>query len=231
VPIKFIGTGEHLDALEPFRPEGMASRILGMGDIVGLVDTVQKAVDMEQQKALEAKLAAGEFTLDDFKGQLRQVLQPGLMMKMLSLLPGMGEMADMMNGSDAEGEMKRMLGIIDSMTPTERRSPKVIDPSRRNRIAKGAGVQVQEVNALIKQFDMMAPIMKTMAGKGMGQKMQALQELQKSGMFNPGARMPKVKGDTGKRLTSKEKADLRKKREKEMKKKQKEQGKGPRGGW
>jgi len=231
VPIKFIGTGEHLDALEPFRPEGMASRILGMGDIVGLVDTVQKAVDMEQQKALEAKLAAGEFTLDDFKGQLRQVLQPGLMMKMLSLLPGMGEMADMMNGSDAEGEMKRMLGIIDSMTPTERRSPKVIDPSRRNRIAKGAGVQVQEVNALIKQFDMMAPIMKTMAGKGMGQKMQALQELQRSGMFNPGARMPKVKGDTGKRLTSKEKADLRKKREKEMKKKQKEQGKGPRGGW
>ena len=77
VPIKFIGTGEHLDALEPFRPEGMASRILGMGDIVGLVDTVQKAVDIEKQKELEAKLAAGEFTLDDFKGQLRQVMQPG----------------------------------------------------------------------------------------------------------------------------------------------------------
>jgi signal recognition particle subunit SRP54 len=231
VPIKFIGTGEHLDALEPFRVEGMASRILGMGDIVGLVDTVQKAVDLEQQKALEAKLAAGEFTLDDFKGQLRQVLQPGLMMKMLSLLPGMGDVAGMMNGADAEGEMKRMLGIIDSMTPQERRNPKVIDPSRRNRIARGSGVQVQEVNALIKQFDMMAPLMKTMAGKGMGQKMQALQELQKSGMFNPGAKMPKVKGDTGKRLTSKEKAELRKKREKELRRKQKEQGKGPRGGW
>jgi signal recognition particle subunit SRP54 len=228
VPIKFIGTGEHLDALEPFRPEGMTSRILGMGDIVGLVDTVQKAVDIEQQKALEAKLAAGEFTLDDFKGQLRQVLQPGLMMKMLSMLPGMGDMAQMMNGSDAEGEMKRMLGIIDSMTPQERRNPKVIDPSRRNRIARGSGVQVQEVNALIKQFDMMAPVMKTMAGKGMGQRMQALQELQKSGMFNPGASMPKVKGSTGKRLTSKEKAELRKKREKELKKKGKQ---GPRGGW
>jgi signal recognition particle subunit SRP54 len=226
VPIKFIGTGEHLDALEPFRPEGMASRILGMGDVIGLVETVQKAVDMEQAKALEEKLAAGEFTLDDFKGQLRQVLQPGLMMKMMSMLPGMGQMTEMMNGDEAEGEMKRMLGIIDSMTPRERRSPKIIEPGRRNRIARGAGVQVQEVNALLKQFDMMAPIMKAMAGKGMGQRMQAIQELQRSGMFDPSGRMPKVKGDTGKRLTSKEKAELRKKREKELKKK-----KGPRGAW
>ena len=228
VPIKFIGTGEHLDALEPFRPEGMASRILGMGDIVGLVDTVQKSVDLEQQKQLEAKLVAGEFTLDDFKGQLRQVLQPGLMTKMLSMLPGMGGMAEAMSGGEAEGEMTRMLGIIDSMTQQERRSPKVIDPSRRNRIARGAGVQVQEVNALLKQFDVMAPMMKALAGKGMGQKMQAIQEMQQSGMFNPGANMPRVKGDTGKRLTSKEKAEMKKKREKELKKKGKA---GPRGGW
>lgn len=231
VPIKFIGTGEHLDALEPFRPEGMASRILGMGDIVGLVDTVQKAVDLDQQKALEAKLAAGEFTLDDFKGQLRQIMQPGLMQKMLSLLPGMGQMSEMMNGSDAEGEMKRMLGIIDSMTLQERRSPKIIDPARRNRIARGSGVQVQEVNALIKQFDMMSPIMKAMAGKGMGQRMRAIQELQQSGAFNPGAKAPKLKGDTGKRLSSQEKADMRKKRERELKKKKKEGGRGPTGGW
>jgi signal recognition particle subunit SRP54 len=227
VPIKFIGTGEHLDALEPFRPEGMAGRILGMGDILGLVDTVQKAVDLEKQKELEAKLAAGEFTLDDFKGQLRQIMQPGLMMKMMSLLPGMGQLSEMMNGEEAEGEMKRMLGIIDSMTPQERRNPKIIEPSRRNRIARGAGVQVGDVNSLIKQFDMMAPVMKAMAGKGMGQRMAALQDLQRSGMFNPGARMPKIKGDTGKRLTSKEKAELRKKREKELKKKKK----GPKGGW
>src|SRR6478735_6408855 len=226
VPIKFIGTGEHLDALEPFRPEGMASRILGMGDVLGLVDTVQKAVDMEKAKELEAKLAAGEFSLDDFKGQLRQIMQPGLMMKMMSMLPGMGQLTDMMNGDEAEGEMKRMLGIIDSMTPRERRNPKIIEPGRRNRIARGAGVQVQEVNQLLKQFDMMAPIMKAMAGKGMGQKMQAIQQLQQSGMFNPGGGMPKLKGDTGKRLTSQEKSDLRKKREKELKKK-----KGPRGAW
>jgi signal recognition particle subunit SRP54 len=226
VPIKFIGTGEHLDALEPFRPEGMASRILGMGDIVGLVDTVQKAVDMDQQKALEAKIAAGEFSLDDFKGQLRQIMQPGLMMKMMGMLPGMGHLTEAMNGEEAEGEMKRMLGIIDSMTLRERRNPKIIEPGRRNRIARGAGVQVQEVNQLLKQFDMMAPIMKAMAGKGMGQKMQAIQQLQQSGMFNPGGGMPKLKGDTGKRLTSQEKSDLRKKREKELKKK-----KGPRGAW
>ena len=234
VPIKFIGTGEHLDALEPFRPEGMAGRILGMGDVLGLVDTVQRAVDFEKQKELEAKLAAGEFTLDDFRGQMRQLMQPGLMQKMLGLLPGGGQLLEMMGagGEDAEGGMGRMLGIIDSMTPQERRSPKIVDPSRRNRIARGAGVQVQEVNQLLKQFDMMAPIMKTMAGKGMGQRMQALQQLQNSGMFNPGARAPKVKGDTGKRLTSKEKAELRKKREKELKKKKREQGKqGPTGGW
>jgi signal recognition particle subunit SRP54 len=157
------------------------------------------------------------------------------MTKMLSMLPGMGgmgDMAQMLNGGDAEGEMGRMLGIIDSMTPQERRSPKVIDPSRRNRIARGAGVQVQEVNQLLKQFDIMAPIMKTMAGKGIGQRMQAIQQLQNSGMFNPGAKAPKIKGDTGKRLTSKEKAELKKKREKELRKKKREQGKsGPTGGW
>ena len=203
-----------------------------MGDIVGLVDTVQKAVDIEKQKELEAKLAAGEFTLDDFKGQLRQVMQPGLMQKMLGLLPGMGQISEMMNGGDTEGDMKRMLGIIDSMTPQERRSPKVIDPGRRNRIARGSGVQVQEVNALLKQFDMMAPIMKAMAGKGMGQRMQAIRELQNSGAFNPGAKALKMKGDTGKRMSSQEKAEMRKKREKELRKKKREGGKqGPSGGW
>jgi signal recognition particle subunit SRP54 len=232
VPIKFIGTGEHLDALEPFRPEGMAGRILGMGDIVGLVDTVQKAVDLEKQKELEARLAAGEFTLDDFKGQLKQVMQPGLMMKLLGMMPGMGQLTEMLGGADAEGEMKRLLGIIDSMTPQERRNPKIIDPSRRNRIARGAGVQAQDVNQLLKQFDAMAPVMRAMAGKGMGQRLQAVQELQRSGLFNPGAKMPKLKGDTGKRLTSKERAELKKKREKELRKKKREQGRqGPTGGW
>jgi len=222
VPIKFIGTGEQLDALEPFRPEGVVSRIMGMGDIVGLVDVVRQAVDEKQQKELEERLSAGEFTLDDFKKQLKQMLQPGLMQKMLGLLPGMGELTKMMQNEDAEGSAKRFVGIIDSMTKQERRVPKIIDPSRRNRIAKGAGVQVQEVNSLIKQYDMMAPIVKSMAGKGMGGRMQAIQELQKSGMLNPGAKMNKPKGDTGRRLTSEERSDLKRKREKELRKKKRQ---------
>jgi len=223
VPIKFIGTGEHLDALEPFRPEGMVSRILGQGDIVGLAQMARSVIDETAQKEMEAKLQAGEFTLDDFKKQLRSVLQPGLMTKMLGLLPGMGEIQKMMSGMDAEGDAKRVVGIIDSMTAQERRNPKIIDPSRRNRIARGAGVQVAEVNGLLKQYETMAPIMRAMAGKSMMGRMQALQDIQKSGMFNPGAKMPKVKGDTGKRLTSKERAEMKKRREKELRRKQREQ--------
>jgi signal recognition particle subunit SRP54 len=187
-----------------------------------LVDVVQRNIDAKQQAELEAKLKAGEFTLDDFKAQLKQIAQPGLMMKMMSLLPGMGDMTKMLEGSNHEGDVKKLMGIIDSMTPGERRSPKQIDPSRRNRIAKGAGVQVQEVNALLKQYDMMSPIMKAMAGKGVGGRMAALQELQRSGMMNPGAQSFKPKGDTGKRLTAAERADLKKKREKELRKRKRE---------
>ncbi|ADB16930.1 signal recognition particle protein [Pirellula staleyi DSM 6068] len=219
VPIKFIGTGEHLDALEPFRPEGMAGRILGLGDVLGLVDVVRSAVDEQQAKELEAKLAAGDFTLDDFKKQLKSVLQPGLMMKMLGMLPGMGDLTKMMSGMDAEGGARRLVGIIDSMTPQERRIPKIIDMQRRQRIARGAGVQPQEVNELLKQYNTMAPIMKMMAGQGAGGRMAAIQQLQRSGAFNPGAQLSRPKGDTGKRLSSEEKADLRKKREKELRKK------------
>jgi signal recognition particle subunit SRP54 len=222
VPIKFIGTGEHLDALEPFRPEGMVSRILGQGDIVGLAQMARSIIDESAQKEMEAKLQAGEFTLDDFKKQIRQFMQPGLMMKMLKMLPGMGEFSKMMDEANAEQDFKRVVGIIDSMTAQERRNPKIIDPSRRNRIARGAGVQVAEVNGLLKQYEMMTPMMKMMAGKGQLQRMQALQDIQRSGMFNPGAKMPKVKGDTGKRLTSKERAELKKRREKELRKKQRE---------
>ena len=222
VPIKFIGTGEHLDALEPFRPEGMVSRILGQGDIVGLAQMARSIIDESAQKEMEAKLQAGEFTLDDFKKQLRSILQPGLMQKMMSLIPGFGEIQKMMSGSDAEGDATRVVGIIDSMTAQERRNPKIIDPSRRNRIARGAGVQVAEVNGLLKSYETMAPMMKAMAGKSMMGRMQALQDIQRSGMFNPGAKMPKVKGDTGKRLTSKERAEMKKRREKELRRKQRE---------
>lgn len=220
VPIKFIGTGEQLDSLEPFRPEGMASRILGLGDIVGLVDQVRQVVDEEQQKALEEKIRSGEFTLDDFKSQLEHFTKPGLVQKLMGMMPGMSEMAGMMDGMDAEGDARRLIGIIDSMTLYERREPKKIDPSRRNRIASGAGVQTSEVNQLVKQYDMMAPIMKGMAGQGMAGRMQAIRELQQSGMLDPGNnRMPKTKKATGKRLSTKERAKIKRQREKENRKK------------
>lgn len=215
VPIKFIGTGEHLDALEEFHADGMASRILGMGDMRQLYTEARRVVDEEEQEELERKMRDGQFTLDDFKDQLAKMAKPGLMQKMVGLMPGMGEMKDMLEGEDTEGGIKRATGIINSMTPAERRNPKLIDPGRRQRIATGAGVQAQEVNQLVKQFDMMAPIMQTMAGKGPGGRMEAIRELQESGMLSPGGKAPRTKKGTGRRLSPKEKAKLKKQREKE----------------
>jgi signal recognition particle subunit SRP54 len=219
VPIKFIGTGEHLDALEPFRPEGMAGRILGLGDMVALVGEVRKVVDAEEQAALEAKMRSGEFTLDDFKLQLEKMSKPGLVQKMMGLMPGMGEFRKLIEQEDTEGGIRQTMGIIDSMTREERRNPKVIDPSRRNRIARGAGVEPQDVNQLVRQYEMMSPLMKAMAGKGVGERMSALRDLQNSGLLDPGSKGPKLKKGTGKRLTSKEKAQLKKQREKELRRK------------
>jgi signal recognition particle subunit SRP54 len=122
---------------------------------------------------------SGEFTLDDFRRQIQQILQPGLMVKMLRLLPGMGEMSRIMQNEDAAGGAQRLVGIIDGMTQKERCDPKIIDFPRRNRIAKGAGVPVREVKCLLKQYDTMALIMKAMAGKGLGGRMQAIKELQR----------------------------------------------------
>ena len=220
VPIKFIGTGEHLDALEEFHPDRMAGRILGMGDIRQLVTEARRVVDEKNQQELERKMLEGQFTLDDFKDQLEKMAKPGLMQKMLGLMPGMGEAMKAIENEDAEGGMRRLVGIIDSMTREERRNPKIIDQSRRRRIAAGAGVEPQEVNELVKQFDMMAPLMKNLAGKGLGGRMQAIRELQQSGMLDPGGRMPKIKKGTGKRLTSQERARLKKMREKEKRRRQ-----------
>jgi signal recognition particle subunit SRP54 len=218
VPVKFLGTGEQLEALEAFRPEGMAERILGMGDMIGLINVIKDKVDQEEQKRLQERLEAGEFTLDDFKKQIKQILQPGLMMSMMSMMPGMGQMKEALAGANAEGEMTQVVGIIDSMTAAERRNPKLIDPSRRNRIAKGAGVQVPAVNNVLKMYDTMAPMLKMLAGKGVGGRMAALQQMQNSGMLNPGAQIQKPKGDTGKRLTPQQRKEEAIKREKMLRK-------------
>jgi len=218
VPIKLIGTGEHLESLEPFRPEGMAGRILGMGDVVEMFRTAQQEFDQDQLADAEEKMRRGEFTLEDFRKQLEMIARPGLMQKFLSLMPGMGDFRAMLDQVDAEKDTKRLFGIIDSMTPAERRNPKIIDASRRRRIASGAGTQHHEVNDLLKQFDAMASVMKTMAGKGAGDRMRMMREMQQGGLLNPGSRLMKQKQGTGKRLSNDEKAKLRKIREKELRK-------------
>lgn len=221
VPIKFIGTGEHLDALEPFRPEGMASRILSMGDIVEVAREAHRMIDERERKALEERMAKGVFTLGDFRDMMQKLRKPGLMTKMLSLMPGMGELSKVMGNVDNEKEMSRLTGIVDSMTPEERRDPKIIDPSRRNRIARGCGVQPNQVSELIKQFELIGPMMQMATGGSVGDKMKMLQQMKDmmaNNPFNPLGGM-KLKGSTGKRLSPKEREKLQKEREKLLRKK------------
>ena len=184
VPIKFIGTGEHFDALEPFRPEGMAGRILQMGDIVAAAREAHRIVDEKEREELEAKMASGDFTLDDFKNMMEKVAKPGLMGKMMGLMPGMGDMKEMLESDEAAGGIRQTIGAINSMTMEERRNPKIIDARRRTRIAQGAGVQTPVVSQLVKQFEVMKPLMQGMAGKGVGDRMKMMQQLQASGAMN-----------------------------------------------
>jgi signal recognition particle subunit SRP54 len=215
VPIKFIGTGEHLDALEEFHPDRMAGRILGQGDILTLFEQAQKKMDQAQLAAQQADLRKGEFTLDTFRQMMGQMRRMGPLGKIMGMIPGMGAMKDMLGGTDVDGEMTRLFAIIDSMTPSERRNPsKVVDPSRRRRIAAGAGVEPHEVNDLVKQFDSMAGIMKKVAGMSPRDQMREVQALQQ----NPHARLAKTKQGTGKRLTPEERRKLKKQREKELRK-------------
>ena len=222
VPIKFIGTGEQIEALEDFHPDRLAGRILGMGDVVSLVEEAQRKFDQDEMRQQEERLRAGEFTLEDFKKMLMQTRRLGPMGKVLGMIPGMGGVKEMLDTADLDRDMNRLFGIINAMTAEERRNPtRVIDQSRRRRIASGAGVQPQEVNDLVKQFDGMASMMKGMAGLGMRDRMKQLQQLQ-SGITNPGARLGKPKGDTGKRLTADERKKLKKQREKDARRRRRQ---------
>jgi signal recognition particle subunit SRP54 len=223
VPIKFVGTGEHLDALEEFHPDRMAGRILGMGDVLSLVEQAQQKFDQEEMAQQEARLRKGEFTLDDFKKLLGQTKKLGPLNKVMGMIPGLSAMADMVGEVDAEQDMRRLAGIIDSMTPEERRNPsKIVDQSRRRRIAAGAGVQPHEVNELVKQFDGIAGYMKAMSGMGIRDRLRTMKELTQGGLLNPGARLTKKKKGTGKRLSPKERAKLKKFREKELRRRRRE---------
>jgi len=223
VPIKFVGTGEHLDAIEEFHPDRMAGRILGMGDVVSLVERAQQEFDQEEMQKQEARLRKGEFTLDDFKKMLGQTKKLGPMNKVMGMIPGMSQLAEGVGDEDVETEMKRFVGMIDSMTPEERRNPtRTIDQSRRRRIAAGAGVEPHQVNELVKQFDAMSGIMQKMSGMGVLGRMKAMREMAEGGMLDPGAKLAKQKKGTGKRLSPKEKAKLRRQREKEIRRKKRE---------
>ena len=219
VPIKFIGTGEQIEALEDFHPDRMAGRILGMGDVVSLVEEAQRKFDQEEMRRQEERLREGEFNLDDFKKMLQQTRRLGPLGKVLGMIPGMGGMQEMLAGTDIDQDMRRLFGIIDSMTPAERRQPaRVIDQSRRRRIAAGAGVEPAEVSDLVKQFDGMAAMMKGMAGLGLQDRVRQMQRLQGE-LTNPAARLARPKGDTGKRLTADERRRQKKQREKDARRK------------
>lgn len=222
VPIKFIGTGEHLADLDVFDPERMAGRILGMGDIVGLVQKAHQEFDQSEMQKQQERLAKGQFTLDDFRKMLTQTTKLGPLDKLLSMLPGMGAMKEMMAQVDAGKEFKRIGGIVDSMTAKERSNPKLIDQSRRRRIAAGAGVEPHEVNKLVKEFDTMAGVMKQMSGLGFFSRIKAAQQLGQTMMTNPGAMLGKPKIGTGKRLTAEERTRQKKERERELRRKKRE---------
>jgi signal recognition particle subunit SRP54 len=153
VPIKYLGTGESLDAIEAYDPTRLSSRILGMGDVIGLIERAEASMD-EQEAAKQAeKIMSGEFTLQDFADQLRQLRKMGPLGQLMEMLPGgMGQAARQVNPQDAERELKKTEAIINSMTPHERRRPDVLNASRRRRIATGSGTQVQDVNRLVKQY-------------------------------------------------------------------------------
>ena len=179
-PVKFAGIGEKVEAFELFEPARMVSRILGMGDVLGLIEKVEEAFDHDQAEALARRLRRNQFTLDDFRDQMRQLRKLGPLDQVLSMLPGMGSMKAV-DVDAGEREMRRSAAIIDSMTPRERQEPALMNASRRKRIARGSGTSVEDVNRLLKQFAQARKMMKSFGGGG-GKAMKRL-----------AARMPQVR--------------------------------------
>jgi signal recognition particle subunit SRP54 len=175
-PIKFVGIGEKLSGFERFQPEGMASRVLGMGDIVALVEDVKKSVDVESAQKLAKRMQSGEkFDLNDFREQIGQMRKMGGLSSMLDKLPAQfAQAASQVNSADSEKQIRRIEGIISSMTPAERAKPELIKASRKRRIATGAGVPVQDVNRMLNQFEQMQSMMKQMRKGGLAKMMRGL---------------------------------------------------------
>lgn len=192
--IKFIGMGERWDALEEFHPERMAGRILGMGDVVSLVEKASQEVSEEEAKALEAKMAKGEMTMEDFVKQLKTLRRMGPLKQVLGLLPGLGPALE--DAQIDDKQFDRVEAMIGSMTRAERASPGIISVSRRRRIARGSGTSVDEVGKLVKQFETINKLTKTMAGMSAKQKVAAVKEMGGAGGMVPGMPMVRGKGST-----------------------------------
>jgi len=164
VPIAFVGSGERLEDLEPFHPERVVSRVLGMGDVLSLIERAEAAIDQDDAERLEEKIRANEFTLGDFRDQLRTIRKMGPIEQIMGMLPGLGNLKALAENKPDEKQMSRIEAIIDSMTPDERRRQHIINGSRRKRIAKGSGTSVEEVNKLLKQFVQMQKMLKSLGG-------------------------------------------------------------------
>ena len=170
-PIKFVGMGEKLTDIEPFHPDRMASRILGMGDVLSLIEKAEQALDQKKAQEMEQRMKNGSFTLSDFYDQMLQLKSMGSMQDLLAMIPGGAGLKDVQVDEKA---LTRMEAIIQSMTPAERENPAVLNSSRRRRIAAGSGTRVEDVNKLLKQFDMMKTMMKQFSGKGGSRKMRRM---------------------------------------------------------
>jgi len=164
VPIVFVGSGERLEDLEPFYPERIVSRLLGMGDVLSLIERAEEAIEVEDAQRLEQKIRANEFTLEDFRDQLKTIKKMGPLEQVIGMLPGMGNLQALADNKPDEKQVMRVEAIINSMTPDERRKQHIINGSRRKRIAKGSGTSVEEVNRLLKQFVQMQKVLKSLGG-------------------------------------------------------------------
>lgn len=222
VPIKFVGMGEQLDKLEPFHPDRMAGRILGMGDIVTLFEKAAEQMDEDEVARQQAKMAAGKFTLEDFRDQMKMIRKMGSLKDLMKMIPGLGGLLASNPDIDADADMGRIEAVISSMTPYERTHPDKIDRSRRHRIARGAGTEPSEVNRLLKDFQNMAGMAQKMSGMGVMDKMRAVRELTQGGMGNPagGFKMAKERSKRGP-LDQKLADEKRKKARKDAKKQKK----------
>jgi len=173
-PLKFVGTGEKTDALEPFHPDRVAQRILGMGDMLSFIEKMEQTVDAKKAEQMQRKLLEDDFTLDDFRDQLKQLRKLGPLESLLGMMPQLGPLKELKNVKVDEKELTRIVAIIDSMTPRERANHMLINGSRRRRIAKGSGTSVQDVNNLLKQYGQARKMMKSMSGGLLGKKMGKL---------------------------------------------------------